>query len=268
MKIWLNGTVIDARNVSLEVFRRGFQYGDGVFETMLFYKGRCKLFSYHMKRLKLALLELGIDFILPLEDTFELEYQKLAAENTLRTDFCRVRFTVWRSGSGLYQPDSDTGSAMMEVFPLNEPEIQYEDIMVLKEIRKSTNNSAFYKSLSSEFYVKAGLALKKYSTHECVLINEMNRVSEGLYSNIFLLKDGIWLTPPLEEGCIAGVFRQYLLDSDSSVVESVLTMQDLMDAEEIFFTNAVRGIQLIKSIDGKEIKTEEGNKKATVQKPW
>jgi branched-chain amino acid aminotransferase len=160
------------------------------------------------------------------------------------------------------------GSGMIEVFPIGLTDQIYMDIIVLKDIRKARINEPFYKSLSSAFYIKAGNLLNLYQKDECVLLNDIDHAVEGLYSNIFILKDSQWLTPPVNDGCISGVFRQFLLDTDPSIKESIITLEDINEAEEIFLTNAIKGIQLIRSIDGKKISTEEGNKKALIQKPW
>jgi para-aminobenzoate synthetase/4-amino-4-deoxychorismate lyase len=75
---------------------------------------------------------------------------------------------------------------------------------------------------------------------EVVMVNLRGEVTETNISNLMVRFDDEWLTPPLDSGCLPGVYRQKLLD-EGEVVERILTLDDLRQADEIAVTNAVRG---------------------------
>jgi branched-subunit amino acid aminotransferase/4-amino-4-deoxychorismate lyase len=75
---------------------------------------------------------------------------------------------------------------------------------------------------------------------EVVMVNLRGEVTETNISNLMVRCDDEWLTPPLDSGCLPGVYRQKLLD-EGEVVERIVTLDDLRQADEIAVTNAFRG---------------------------
>jgi para-aminobenzoate synthetase/4-amino-4-deoxychorismate lyase len=73
--------------------------------------------------------------------------------------------------------------------------------------------------------------------------NEQGFITEGSRTNIFIEKDGIWRTPPLDSGALAGVYRQHLLDTLPHVEEQALRLQDLLDADAVYCCNVLRGLE-------------------------
>ena len=90
--------------------------------------------------------------------------------------------------------------------------------------------------------------------YEVLFINDKGEVTEGSYTNIFLQKQGRLLTPPVVCGLLPGVLRQYLLQEyPQTVVEAVVTMKDLEQAEAIYVGNSVRGLVRVKVIQNREL---------------
>ncbi len=83
---------------------------------------------------------------------------------------------------------------------------------------------------------------------EVIFLNEREEITEGAISNIFIKRDGVLLTPPLRSGVLPGVYRRYLLESNKTAEERVLTIQDLESADSIFLCNSVRGITHVSSL--------------------
>jgi para-aminobenzoate synthetase/4-amino-4-deoxychorismate lyase len=77
---------------------------------------------------------------------------------------------------------------------------------------------------------------------DVIFTNERDEVTEGAITNIFIKKDGIFYTPPVECGLLNGVFRREFLSQHPECLEKVLTVDDLYSADEVYLTNSVRGM--------------------------
>jgi branched-chain amino acid aminotransferase len=109
-------------------------------------------------------------------------------------------------------------------------------------------------------YINSSLAkveALKAGYDEAVLLNEHGRVSEGSGENIFVVKDGVLMTPPLSEGVLQGITRETVItfarDLDIPFVESPLLRQDLYLADEAFYTGTAAEVVPIRSVDEREI---------------
>jgi para-aminobenzoate synthetase/4-amino-4-deoxychorismate lyase len=72
-------------------------------------------------------------------------------------------------------------------------------------------------------------------------MNEKNEIVEGSRTNIFLRKGSFWLTPTLEAGALPGVYRKYFIKNHSDIAEKNIKIEDLIEANELLLTNALRG---------------------------
>jgi len=70
-----------------------------------------------------------------------------------------------------------------------------------------------------------------------------NQITEGAISNVFIRKGAKLLTPPVECGLLNGVYRQYILETNKDALEEILYLDDLLNADEIFICNAIRGMR-------------------------
>jgi para-aminobenzoate synthetase/4-amino-4-deoxychorismate lyase len=94
-----------------------------------------------------------------------------------------------------------------------------------------------------KLYDQAWLAAEKLGAFDALFVNEQGFVTEGGRSNVFIKKDGQWITPPLASGCLPGVMRSIILkDSKYQAIEKNISRFDVLNAEEVIFTNALRGI--------------------------
>ena len=102
----------------------------------------------------------------------------------------------------------------------------------------------------------AALYAKQNKYDDVFLLNTSNRVCDSTISNIFWIKNGVIHTPPLSEGCIAGVMRRHLLNilpsAGFSVMEQPAGMEDILHSDEVFLTNAISGMRWVGSMPGKD----------------
>ena len=252
---WINhnGTLVRSGTPVLTAANRGFRYADGLFETLLVKAGRIRLGDYHFDRLFTGL---GIlRFILPPHFTREsLETQILElCERNRHSTLARVRLVAFRAEGGLYDPVSLHPHYLIESWPLTPADIGLNAdglvIDVYPDGIKSCDTLANLKSNNFLLYALAALYAKEHRLNDCLVLNNHQRLADSTIANLFWTKNGQVFTPPLSEGGIAGVMRRFLLTTMSAaaspVREEPVTAEDLLNADEVFLTNAIKGIRWV-----------------------
>lgn len=255
--VWHNGDFFRDNEPVLQSNNRSFLYGDGFFETIHAYGTEAKHLKYHMARVlkSAALLQMELPIYFNLE-FLTREITRLLNKNRIFGS-ARVRITFYRKAGGLYTPSNQsvgilmsTNSLQEDFYPLN-PKGLVVDLFT--DIRKPINSLSPIKSCNAQLYVMAGMHRQNLGLDDCLLINDQNRMVEAISSNLFVVFGNKLLTPSLSEGCVAGVMRQvvidvamdagYKVDSDAAIDPEML-----LDADEMFLTNAVSGIKWVVGI--------------------
>jgi para-aminobenzoate synthetase/4-amino-4-deoxychorismate lyase len=110
------------------------------------------------------------------------------------------------------------------------------------------NPLLFHKTTARAHYSLEFLTAQNHGFDDVLFLNLRGEVTEGAISNIFIEKDGRWLTPPLECGLLPGVYRRHLLESRPEIEECIVTLDDLRTADAIYLANAVRGLRRVKIV--------------------
>lgn len=103
----------------------------------------------------------------------------------------------------------------------------------------------FHKTTHRPGYDAAFRAAVGARFDEVLFLNTRDEVTEGAISNVFIEKDGLWLTPPIECGLLAGVYRRHLLETLANLEERVLRLEDMRSAGAVYICNAVRGLRRV-----------------------
>jgi para-aminobenzoate synthetase/4-amino-4-deoxychorismate lyase len=103
----------------------------------------------------------------------------------------------------------------------------------------------FHKTTHRPVYAQAFESATQAGFDDVLFLNQRGEVTEGAISNVFIEKDSRWLTPPVECGLLAGVYRRHLLETRRGVEECILSLEDLRRADAIYLTNAVRGLRRV-----------------------
>lgn len=106
----------------------------------------------------------------------------------------------------------------------------------------SDNPFLYHKTTNRKMYEQEYKRAKDRGFYDAIFINERNEITEGAISNIFIKKRGRFYTPPVACGLLDGVYRTYLCKDKPAVEEKILFKKDLMDADEIYLSNSVRGL--------------------------
>ena len=107
----------------------------------------------------------------------------------------------------------------------------------------SSDRFLFHKTTRRDLYEQELKAARQQGCFDVIFRNEKNEITEGAISNIFIRKGDLYLTPPVDCGLLAGTYRRHMLESQQyNVREQILTLQNLLTADQIFLTNALRGL--------------------------
>ncbi len=262
MNINLNGELRPAGEPIFGHDNRSFRYGDGLFESIRMADGKMPFWPLHFERLKKG-AEL---FKFKWPKNWTAEYFEEQITTLLKADKhsknARVRLTIFRGSGGFYEPTSSKAEYLIEAMPLKSAVAKGDlSLDVFTEMEKPVSVYSTVKSNSSLLYVMASIQRKELKVDDLVVTNTKNRVIETIESNIFLIRDGIVLTPPTTEGCVAGVMRQHLFGVFDrlgiSFKKIPLNLEDLFTADAIFLTNAIQGIQWVKNYKSKEFEPSE-----------
>ncbi len=233
---------------------RAFCYGDGLFETMHANGTDIQFFEDHMIRLKYGMGILKMEIPTIIESGFiEKEIIKLLHKNKLYQGV-RIRLSVFRNDGGKYTPASNNISYLIETeyikndyYELNQKGLLID---IFQDIRKPANQFSNLKTSNSLLYVMTGIYAKEKNIDDCILLNEAENIIEGISSNIFLIKGRTMSTPTLKDGPVAGIMRKQILKIADSVGfkinhESSITLEQLLNADEVFLTNSISGIRWV-----------------------
>lgn len=251
------------RPVDVPLFRstnRGFRYGDAIFETMRYHKGRPLFWDAHYRRLiqGMAVMRFLIKGF-PTADELLDSISDLVVKNRLFYDV-RIRLTVFRKGEGLYTPESLQASWLIETTPLTETGYALPEkgllIDVFKDFPKLHSPLSAFKSASSVPYVLAGIFCRENDLDDCLIVNGNDKIIESLSSSLFWIKHQTLYTPLVSTGCIDGVMRKQIIELAPLVGLKLVenqgaTQRELMEADEIFLTNAIGGIRWVSGFRGR-----------------
>lgn len=251
--ICVNGRILPGEEPALLVSNRGYRYGDGLFETMKVYRETILLEQLHFERLFSGISVLKMDWpLLVTSGRLKKEVLDLCRKNKCE-ELARVRLSVFRGNGGLYDGDQGTGY-VIECWPLDGSMNQLNENGLVTDIypeaRKSCDRFSNLKSASFQPYSMAARYAKEKKLNDCLVLNTSGNIADSTIANIFIIKDNIITTPALSEGCIDGVMRKYLISAirgaGGNVTEGVLRPADLRQADEVFLTNAIRGIRWVR----------------------
>jgi len=248
-----NGSILPSDHPIFEAHNRGFRYGDGLFESMRFLKGKLKFPEMHIDRIQKGMKLLKLDNYSLIDTWFIREKtEELIRRNKVGAD-ARIRLTIFRDSGGFYTPDSNKFAYLLELHKLDDSQYVLNKkgliIDVYDEVPKPVNILSNSKTSNAMIYVLAGIYKNQNALDEVLILNQNGFLCESVSSNVFVVYDRKLYTPALNEGCIAGVMRQVVMrlakENNIELVEAQINPDILNEADEVFLTNAAKGIQWV-----------------------
>jgi branched-chain amino acid aminotransferase len=262
----VNGRVFDQEHAVISVFDHGFLYGEGVYETLRTYNGQPFLFARHMRRLRTSakMLALGV----PLSDAeIEARFRETMRTAGLGDSPDReayIRILVTRGiGELTYDPAATpTPSIVVIVKPnVNPPAEVFERGVRVSLVPIVRNHPGSVNPvIKSNNLLNNALAMQeafRRGGYEGVMRNYKGELAECTQSNLFIVKNGAALTPPIDAGLLPGITREFLFEIGAEagipVREAVLHDDDLFGADEAFLTSTTREAVPIVQVDDRTI---------------
>ncbi|HEV2381762.1 MAG TPA: aminotransferase class IV [Terriglobia bacterium] len=239
-----NGRIVPLAEATLSPGQSGLLAGWGVFTTLRIYRGQPFEFHRHWLRMARDAARLSVDLIYSEGDVRE-QIVELARANRRLEGMGRVWFV--RNGGGLWADNRDRPATDLLVF--TRELVRWPDshrLMLQENALCSASVLAGAKMLS---WAQNTLLLERAHTQgfdDALLVNEKGELAECTSANIFLVRAGKVLTPPLTSGCLPGVTREVLFEvapqAGVEVSEHMLTPEDLSSADEVFISSTTREV--------------------------
>jgi branched-chain amino acid aminotransferase len=237
---------------------RSLRYGDGLFETMKMVNEKIINKDFHFERLFNGLQTLQFDIPKNFTPSFLEKKLRETAEKNNHTNTTRMRLMIFRGNGGIFDPENLLLNYIIETWTL--PDNYFNENGLIVDIFPSAKKSCdIFSNLKSNNYlpyVMAGLFAKKNKLNDCIVLNSFDRVCDSAIANVFIIKGNTIYTPPLTEGCVAGVMRRWLLErfdlKPYRIIEKELTVNDLLNADEFFLSNSVFHLRWVKSFREKK----------------
>jgi branched-chain amino acid aminotransferase len=263
LKIYIDGVFYEQSEAKISVFDHGLLYGDGVFEGIRFYHDRVFRLDEHINRLwdsaKAIALEMPISRSELVAATLETIRQ-----NDLHDGYIRLLVTRGVGSLGL-SPDSCRRPSIVIIAATISlyPESLYQKglTMVTCATRRTAPAalSPRVKSLNYLNNILAKIEAQQAGAAEGIMLNEQGYVAECTGDNLFVVKNGLLLTPPVNSGILEGVTRQVVLElarqNGFPIREQDLTRYDIFVADECFLTGTAAEVIPAVQLDRRTIGT-------------
>jgi branched-chain amino acid aminotransferase len=265
-KIWMDGELVDWDKAQVHVLSHALHYGSGVFEGIRAYetaRGPAVWhLDEHLRRLgrsaKLYHMDLPFSHEALVEGTKEV-----IRANGLRS--CYVRPLAFRGyGEMGVNPLNAEINVTIAVWPwgayLGEEALEQGVRIKISSWRRNSQNSLPSAAKASGQYINSVLAKVeslKAGYDEAIMLNEAGHITDGSGENVFVVRDGILITPPTSAGCLDGITRNTVItlarEAGYAVEEANLVRTDLYNADECFFTGTAAELTPIREVDDRVV---------------
>jgi 4-amino-4-deoxychorismate lyase len=247
----INGLATD----EISFLDRGLQYGDGLFETIAVGDSLLLCWDEHLNRLEQGCKRLNI----PFPDRQILKEETTSLTKNINRGVIKVIVTRGQGGRGYAQPTKPESNRVISLYPWPEHpnENSNNGIKVrICDYRYAHNSTlAGIKHLNRLEQVLARSEWNDDSYAEGIVLDQEGNIIEGTMSNLFYLSDNILYTPDLSSSGVEGIIRNKIIelapDLKIDVVVNKISLESLMNADEVFMCNSIIGIWPVKSINEK-----------------
>lgn len=259
--IYIDGNYYEKEHAVIPVFDHGLLYGDGVFEGIRIYNGQVFKLYEHIRRLFDSCKAIALD---PQMSINQLQKAVLdTVDKNHKTDGY-IRLIVTRGDGPLGIDPTPCKKARVIIIvgdiSLYPQEYYTTGIKICTSTYRRIPADCFdvrIKSLNYLNNVLAKIEARQNGCLESVMLNTDGHVAECTGDNIFIVKNGVLLTPSSTEGALEGITRNVIIEiaheTDQRIVETVLTRFDLYTADECFLTGTAAEVIPVINIDGRTI---------------
>ncbi|WP_237151665.1 aminotransferase class IV [Oryzibacter oryziterrae] len=249
--ILVNGTFHEASKAEFDYSDRGFTLADGLFETIPVLAGDIFMRDAHIDRLEQGLSVLGFSVV---RSRIEADLAAMAARALDGYGVLRLTVTRGSGARGLMPPVGPKPTIVVSLAPFNPALVMEPTTLAVSTIRR--NEFSPLSRLKSLNYLDNILALREAGEHgarDCLILNTRGHVACSSVGNVFMVSGDRLVTPPIEDGVLAGITRllvlRYAGEMNLKAEEASLTVDDLKRADAVFLTNSVRLVQPVHRLE-------------------
>jgi D-alanine transaminase len=253
--VYLNGKFLPLREAHISPLDRGFLFGDGIYEVIPFYNGKAMGLDEHLARLQRSLEAVEIKRTL-YNSEWKALFTRLLSEQTSPAVAIYLQITRGATDKRThFFPDPEVPPTIFAyATPFNADE--YNNGLAAITIEDIRWCDCYIKSLNLLPNCLAREVAQRHGAQEALLYRD-DLVTEGSSSNVFIVKNGCVITPPLSVHMLPGVTRtlilQILNEQKISYVETALSLDTLHDADEIWISSSIREVAPVIKLDDKII---------------
>jgi branched-chain amino acid aminotransferase len=261
LQIYVDGEFFDQADAKVSVFDHGLLYGDGIFEGIRFYNGRVFRMEEHMDRLWESARSICLEIPLSRPEMDEALLETIR-QNDLHDGYVRLIVTRGVGNLGLNPAQCKRPSVIViaSTISLYPEEVYRNGLTVVtvptRRMGPATLNPAI-KSLNYLNNVLARIEANLSNADEALMLNDAGNIAECTADNVFIVKRGQIMTPPITAGALRGITRSVVFDIAAELVikisEPELTRHDLFIADEAFLTGTAAEIIPMIKVDGRTI---------------
>ncbi len=244
--VYIDGEFVPKEQATVSIFDHAYLYGDGLFEGVRVYKGKVFRLDPHLRRLFDGARALGFDMSTLSYDRARTAVLETCSKNNHHDGYIRVNLS---RGTGLgldpshidQKPNYIIATRQLALYPKE----FYDNglTMITCATRVPSPDAINPRIKCTGKYINnilAKMEANRVGAGEGIMLNHLGYVAEATGDNVFIVKDGLILTPPPSAGCLKGVTRQVAMECAEqlgiSVREENLTLFDLYCADECFLT--------------------------------
>ena len=256
---WLDGAIVPEEQAKVSVFDHGLLYGDGVFEGIRFYERQAFRLQLHLQRLQDSAQ--AINLTLP----YSLTQLATGIHEVIRAyadaaGYLRLVITRGKGSLGLSPDSCPRGTAIIIADKLSVIDTQVKQNgakLIIASTRRLPPDGLDprVKSLNYLNHVLARIEANHANADEAILLNAQGHVSEGTTDNVFIVREGKLLTPPVTDGALDGITRGVVMEAAMKLgiacVEQTLSAYDLYTADECLLVGTAMELIPVREIDGR-----------------
>ena len=255
----INGEIQNADQAAITIDNRTFRYGIGLFETILAINNEVQQLSFHWNRLQQGLQLLGFQTPSFFNEAALLKAIQGILNKNKHNKYARIRIQFFANAGGILETQQNTCNYLIETSAIDASICELNENGLVVGIhtlyKKEIDPLSAYKINGRICYAMAAQEAKEKKWNDALVLNSQGNIIESSISNIFWIKDKTIYTPPVSEGCIAGIRRanwiSTLKEKGIPVIEMSLSKEMLLEADEVFLTNSIRKIRWVYAIENK-----------------
>ena len=260
-KIYIDGKFYAEANAKISVFDHGLLYGDGIFEGIRFYNGRVFRLKEHLERLWDSARSICLEIPMTVQELSAALLETIR-QNQLQDGYVRLLVTRGIGNLGLNPTQCETPSVIIIVakIALYHEDFYRKGLNVVTCATRRTNAGALSPAVKSLNYlnnVMARIEANLASADEALMLNDAGNIAECTADNVFIVKRGQIVTPPVTAGALRGITRSVVFEIAAELeiktLKADITRHDVYAADECFLSGTAAEIVPVVKVDGRTI---------------